>query len=308
MFNYKRYLPLYVANGNPSADTIRHYEDEIDNYINWLEGNAYDWKEVTELDARQYIRYMIMHNYSDASISLKLTAAKTFYNVAVATGNADNNPFTELKAKAPVYDDADFFFLTTEEIREICLPMINSPSRITARNLAMFMLMAVEGLRTVEVHRMNDTDYNKRTKSLLIHGKGHDGYIYPCEDTILVLRHYATLRGRNWRDEYGIPTFVSYSSNVEGRRISRNGIRWIINRILIAAGKKEDGEACHMLRHSCGTNLYAETKDLRLVQETLRQKSPDVAARYAHVQERIQNRATGRISPFGGTVHGEAQT
>ena len=80
-------------------------------------------------------------------------------------------------------------------------------------------------------------------------------------------------------------------------RITRVGIRYVINKALTNAGLKQPGYACHLFRHSCGTNLYQETKDLRVVQETLRQRSPKVTAKYAHVHERMENRVTRGITP-----------
>ena len=55
------------------------------------------------------------------------------------------------------------------------------------------------------------------------------------------------------------------------------------------------------------TYLYQETKDLRVVQETLRQRSPKVTAKYAHVHDRMEKRYTGGISP-GMNVEGMQQT
>ena len=75
-----------------------------------------------------------------------------------------------------------------------------------------------------------------------------------------------------------------------------DGLR-VMNEALKLAGLKKAGASCHVLRHSCGTNLYANTKDLRLVQETLRQRNPAIAARYAHVQDRLTNRRTANITP-----------
>lgn len=56
------------------------------------------------------------------------------------------------------------------------------------------------------------------------------------------------------------------------------------------------GLSCHVFRHSCGTNLYAETKDLRLVQDTLRHRDPKVTARYAHLTGRLEHRSTSVIA------------
>lgn len=41
--------------------------------------------------------------------------------------------------------------------------------------------------------------------------------------------------------------------------------------------------------------LYAETKDLKVVKETLRHKSTQMASRYAHLQSRMENRYTKNI-------------
>lgn len=299
MFDYKKYLPAYISRGNPSEDTIRHYHTEIDNYLEWCSGCGYEaLHDVDEFIARQYMRYLIEGGYAEASVNLKLAAVRAFYTVAIAVREIAENPFADIKTKQAAYDDADFVYLTPEEIKEICTSIIGTKRYVDARNLAIIMLMAVEGLRVVEIHRMNDADLNDKTKSILVHGKGHDGFIYPCKATLSALENYKRQRPAQFRDNSGAPTFVSFGKQNFGQRITRGGVRWAINNILEAHGKKPEGKSCHILRHSCGTNLYAATKDLRLVQETLRQKDPATTARYAHVVERIESRATAQISPF----------
>lgn len=303
MFDYKSKLPMFIAGGAPSDDTLKHYNAEIDNFLNWCKGNAYPPLNLTEEDALQYLQYLNAKNYAPASINLKLAAAKTFYHVAQKLHYIQNNPFAEVKSKKPSYDDADFDFLTVEELSDICQNILERQDISAKRDLSIVMLMSVEGLRTVEIHRMNEQDINWNNKSILIHGKGRDSYIYPCQDTLNVLKSYLDERPPAVGDELGKPVFVGFSKSFYACRISRNGIRWAINHILTLAGKKRDGASCHMLRHSCGTNLYEETKDLRLVQETLRQKSPQIAARYAHVSKRREERKTAKISPLGGGLN-----
>lgn len=298
MFDYKKILPAFIAGGNPADDTLNKYQYEIDNWLTWCSDNDFDPLKITEYDARLYLRYLTNRRYADASIALKVSAVKMFYYVTTKLKLVETNPFADIKTKAPTYDDADFDFLKPSELKEICDSLRSSTDPVSARNLAIVMLMAVEGLRTVEVHRMSDEDFKERTNSILIHGKGRDAYIYPCEDTLNIIERYRSVRPEPIADGAGTPTFVGLARKFYGHRITRNGIRWAINGILTAANKKKSGEACHMLRHTCGTNLYAATKDLRLVQETLRQKNPSVTARYAHVSERITDRKTSTISPF----------
>lgn len=303
MYDIEKYLPQFVANGRPSEDTMRHYTTEINNYLKWLSDNAYDAQSVTEDDAKDYVTYLINMGYSDASIKLKVTVLKMFYFAAIKLKVTTKNPFENIKPKPPVYDDSDFDYLTVEELKRIvhALNDFNDSANVSnRRDIAIIMLMAVEGLRTVEIHRMNDCDIDFTKSRILIHGKNREEYIYPCYDTLKALIKYLDVKAEILdRPSKGkLPTFISLSKKYFGNRITRNGIRWSINKALSLIDRKTDGNSCHMLRHSCGTNLYAATKDLRLVQETLRQKSPEMAARYAHVNERMNDRKTGLISPF----------
>lgn len=295
----KRELPLYIAGGAPSEDTLRHYNTEIDNFLKWCNSNAYDpLKDIDDREAYQYLHFLNTQKYSQSSISLKIAAAKTFYFVAHKLKLFGDNPFEDVKPKKTTTDDTDFHFYTNEEIKTIFDYVLNRNDAATNRDLAIIMLMAVEGLRTVEVHRMSDNDIDWKNNRILIHGKGKASYIYPCADTLNLLKKYMDNRPSPIDDELGTPTFIGYSKKFFGERISRNGLRFTVNNILSAVGMKQKGDSCHVLRHSCGTNLYNETKDLRLVQETLRHSDPNTTARYTHILDRLEDRETKKISPL----------
>ena len=157
--------------------------------------------------------------------------------------------------------------------------------------------MGVEGLRVVEVMRLSDEDIDWQRGRIEIRGKGHAGIIYPCEETFQLLKAYIEERGPVPPENRLTPTVISCARNNAQGRITRVGIRYVINKALTDAGLKQPGYACHLFRHSCGTNLYQETKDLRVVQETLRQRSPKVTAKYAHVHDRMERRYTRGITP-----------
>lgn len=296
----KQEMSMYIAGGTPSEDTLRHYNAEIDNFLKWCKSNAYaPLVDVGSREAFQYLKYLNTTKYSQASISIKISAAKTFYFVANKLEMfGDENPFEDVKPKKAGTDDTNFNYFDTSELSDMVNFIVKRNDGATARDLAIIMLMAVEGLRTVEVHRMSDEDFDWKLNRIMIHGKGKDSYIYPCADTLEVIKKYLDTRPQPVKDDEGTPTFIGYSKKFFGERISRNGLRFTVNEILKAVGKKSKGESCHALRHSCGTNLYAETKDLRLVQETLRHSSPDTTARYAHIVDRVEDRKTGRISPL----------
>ncbi len=291
-------LPLYIAKGNPSDDTIKAYREHITAFAAWCDVNKLDIFGLGEESALDYVRGLYNNRLSCNTVAIKLAAIKAFYSVAVRRGVALANPFDSIKARVSVHDDSEFNFYTLSELKQL-VSYIKSNSLDECnelRNLALIMLMGVEGLRGVEVCRLNEDDIDFGSGVVYVRGKGHDGYVYPCSDTLETLENYFASRPCV-SDDFGIPAFVTCRNNVNNR-LTRSGLRWIINNLLTGAGLKRKGSACHSLRHSCGTNLYLQTKDLRLVQETLRQKSPSVAARYAHIVERRANRSTLAISPL----------
>jgi integrase/recombinase XerC/integrase/recombinase XerD len=90
--------------------------------------------------------------------------------------------------------------------------------------------------------------------------------------------------------------FVSLSKgNKEMCRITRTGLSKWMDELLLKAGIVKKGRACHALRHTCGALLYQATRDVKVVQETLRHTSIGMAAKYSHVEDRGKARYTKAI-------------
>lgn len=166
------------------------------------------------------------------------------------------------------------------------------------RDRAMAALMTLEGLRRIEICRANVEDIEETDTGvrILVHGKGKDGYIYPREDTVACIQNYLIQRGPVQSDKDGEPIFVSLSKGDKVRgRITRIGLSKWIDTMLTKAGITKKGRGCHALRHTCGALLYQATRDVKVVQETLRHASIAMAAKYSHVQERGKARYTQQI-------------
>lgn len=89
------------------------------------------------------------------------------------------------------------------------------------------------------------------------------------------------------------PLFISLSNRFAGQRLSRRGIRYIVDGYLNDASlKKIDfslSRSCHSLRHTAGTLGLAGGASLRQVQELLGHSDPKTTAIYAHVLERHES-------------------
>ena len=297
--HFYEYLPRYIAGGAPTADTRDTYELAIRLFLHWcMEQNLHPLSDVHDYQIRIYMEEMRARGYSAATLMIKGAAIRAFYKVAQRLSFIAENPCADLQLRNPQHLDEDYKYLTVDQIKEICESLAADKNALRRlRNLLIVYLMGVEGLRVVEVMRLSDEDIDWQRGRIEIRGKGHAGIIYPCEETFQLLKAYIEERGPVPPENRLTPTVISCAHNNPQGRITRVGIRYVINKALTEAGLKQPGYACHLFRHSCGTNLYQETKDLRVVQETLRQRSPKVTAKYAHVHDRMERRYTRGITP-----------
>lgn len=292
--HYRELIVRYISDGNPSEDSKRSYFSAIDGFLIWCSAVGMPPMSIEEQHIFYYRSMLIAQNYKPATIKFKLNAVRRFYFVAQKYRLIEINPAKDVKAKK----DPDALlpinkYLTAEQLQTL-VDSFDETAAEALRTKTIVYLMAIEGLRTVEVHRMNFEDINFASQAIYIRGKGHNDFIYPTPDTMKYLSHYLNSR-EALADELGTPVFVSTSNNSRGRRLSRQAIRSDIDKALANAGFKAAGNSCHMLRHTCGTLLYAETLDLQVVKNVLRHRSVEMTSKYSHIQDPSARRYTGII-------------
>ena len=294
------WFKLDVANGDAREDTIKTYLSQVRLWFRWCEGQGLAPASANADDLKRYRSSLVDRGARHATISLKLTTIRRFYQGAVDRKLLPGNPADGIKAPRDRSAYEKTKHLSAGEA-ELLFRAIPDNGLRSMRDRAMLMLMTVEGLRRVEIVRMNVRDLvqlsDPAEAKILVHGKGKDSYIYPREDTISMVGDYLEARGKMQADGEGEePLFASIDKgNTPRRRLSRIGLNGIVDKYLSTIGVKREGMSCHTLRHTCGHLVYRETKDLRVVQEVLRHSSPATAAKYSDVDSKM-NRHTKHIS------------
>lgn len=303
--HYAEFIPRVIAKGNPSEDTMRHYCNQIDFFIRWCLSKKCHPLAIHEYQIILYREFLIQRQYKADSIQVMLAAVRAFFAAAKKLELIKTNPAAGVEVPAGnSFNEHLLYSYSPQQMNEIIHVFDQDEEPFTRyRNKLILYLMGVEGLRNIEIHRACRQDINWEAKALMVRGKGAKGRmepIYPCEETFTLLEKYLQAIPAEQavkKDGVLTPLILSSSNRNFMGRISRNGIRSIMNKALIACNLKKAGYACHVFRHSCGTNLYQETKDLRLVQEYLRHRDPKVTARYAHVADRLDKRYTSKLVP-----------
>ncbi len=128
------------------------------------------------------------------------------------------------------------------------------------RDRAIVALMALHGLRRVEVCRLSLADLIEEKEGLLslrVWGKGDKIRIVPTrQDTTELLRRYLSALKRAGiepiPDDFGVPLFCSLRKG-KGKRLTLQQINNIVDEAIRQAGWKRKGLSCHSLRHAFGT-------------------------------------------------------
>lgn len=136
------------------------------------------------------------------------------------------------------------------------------------------ILAAFMGLRAVEVAGMRREDVVEHGGRLFLDGvgKGHKPFRLPVPDDVAaVLRpHLVGPPGPLWWTAYGrLPSRPRDVSRQTGTFFRRLGMPYGI----------------HQMRHSFGSRLYAQTRDLLLVQSAMRHESPTTTRGYVETVE-----------------------
>ena len=294
--NFETIILPFIADGNPSEDTIAAYYSSIRNFIYWCESNDINPLNVTENHMIVYRSNLVEREYAPSAIAANFAALRRFFFAAVKLGIISTNPMDDIKAPRNKNSSLDDIPYIPAGKLEYLFHLMTLDSEKNLRDKVIIALMAIEGLRTVEIHRMNEEDIDQDRKVIYIRGKGKNALIYLRTDTFELLRKYLQYKDRkkiNYAENEELtPVFTSLSNNERGHRMNRRSIRRAIDSWLVKAGLKDKNKSGHMLRHTCATLLYKETRDLKAVQETLRHSSINISSKYAHLVDREDNRYT----------------
>ncbi len=135
-------------------------------------------------------------------------------------------------------------------------------------------------------------------------GKGNDRLFYRRSDVGEAVVRYLDQRGDVPPDERGVPLITAVGNRAGGERLSRRGLRKIVDAYLSKLGLKRPGVSNPALRHTGATLGYKYTHDLRAVQDLLGHPDPRITARYARVVDKgAQQPSRGTPANSRASVH-----
>lgn len=255
-------------------------------------------KELTTIepiDIMRFLTKMRQRGAGDAARNRYLSSIRTFFTALVELQIVVHNPSVTVK-KSKVEKNPVPTFLS-EELLSVFLQSIEGKYQI--RNVAMFLLMSYAGLRVSELHRLNMSDFNRGTNSLMVLGKGRKWRVIPLPHEIVQVLERALVERVEARSAAEQPFFVSQF----GRRISIRMIQTVAEKhfgqlkgqYMELQGKSFSS---HKLRHTFATMQVLAGTDIRTLQELLGHASIQTTQIYTHVGDKQKQEAMNRVSAF----------
>jgi integrase/recombinase XerD len=294
---FAEFLDVDVSAGDAASDTLQTYRRQLQQFIAWCDDNLLHPAEVTKEDLKKYRRWMIdKQKYKPATIALKLAVVRRFYQAAVEKGLIAFNPAAGVKPPREKRDPAEkITYLERGEVEQLLQSIPEDGSLKAARDRSILAIMALEGTRTIELHRASIKDLVRQGGNLGIRVEGKRSIrVVPLTPEIAkVLIFYLRLRettGDVLKPDR--PLFIAVGNRSGGNRLSRRGIRLIVDFYLNNTSLKyTQGRtiSAHSLRHTAGTLALRNGAELRQVQDLLGHADPRTTCIYAHIGDRWEN-------------------
>jgi integrase/recombinase XerD len=301
---FTNFLQFDIGSGGASAETIRTYWCEVRFYLLWCQTNQLQPLAATREQIKIYRHHLLQKKYKPATISLKLVAVARMYDAAIEYGLLFHNPVWGIKPPKQRGDPADrITYLNAAEAQALIqAPLANSTALKILRDQLLLGMMTLEGVRTMEMHSADIGDIVRTPAGvgLTVSSKRQQRIVPLIPELVDLLDRYLLVRKQA---KYSIaarsPLLINlhYRSRLTQQqpidyRLSRRGIRYIVDRYLSALNLKHgDGRtlSAHSLRHTAGTLAIQNGASLRQVQELLGHADPKTTAIYTHVGDRWVN-------------------
>ena len=271
------YLDYLKYQKNYSDYTISNYKHDIIEYLEYLNSESLEFKNIEYSDIRFFLMYLKdTKNDDNTSINRKLSSLRGFYKYLANEGIVKTNVFSLVNGpkrskKLPSY----FEYNELEELFNV--PDTRTP--LGQRDSLILEMLYATGVRVGELVNIKVGDIDLGRRNIIILGKGNKErfvtYGEYCED---ILKTYLNTGRVSLNVKQSDYLFL----NNNGGQLTDRGVRFILDK-LIQKTSLNKNISPHMIRHSFATHLLNEGCDLLTVQKLLGHESIKATQIYTHV-------------------------
>lgn len=271
------YLDYLCYEKNYSNNTIINYNDDICEYLDYIDSEGLDFRNILYSDIRFYLMYLKdTKKDNNSSIDRKLSAIRGFYKYLANNKVVKNNVFSLVSGPKKSKRLPRFFeYNELEELFDAC----DLGTSLGQRDRLLLEMLYATGVRVSELVNIKVSDIDEDGHSILVLGKGNkERYVTYGDYCSEILDLYLSDGYLKLNTNKSCYLFL----NNNGGNLTDRGVRYILDRIIKHTSIQKNISP-HMIRHSFATHLLNEGCDIKTVQELLGHESLESTQIYTHV-------------------------
>ena len=288
----KQYLEMCEYERNLSADTLKAYRIDLQQFSEFTEG---EWADRDLLNG--YIKHL-NQNFLPRSVRRKLASVRAFYHELEYSGMLEENPFYKLhiRIQSPKQLPRTIPGHLVRSLLQSAYDAYSPGKREVLRDILVLELLFSTGLRVSELCGLSTETFliGESELRLLVNGKGWK------ERMIQITTPELVQVAQVYCDEFAaeIRDCGAILVNRLGREISTQSIRRIVQKYLKKVGSTYHVTP-HMFRHTFATSLLEAGMDIRYIQSLLGHSSISTTQIYTHVTAYQQTALLAEKHPRG---------
>ena len=291
------FLQVDVAQGDATEDTLKAYHREVKYWCEWCQQHGIAPERAQRRHVEGYREDLKKRGMGVSTRSHKLSIVRRFYESALKHKLLDVNPAQRVRGGKDMTPPEEKMHAFTHDALVDLLNRVPQNTLSGQRDRAIVGLMAIHGLRRVEVHRLNHSDLQIEGDNacLVVTGKANKvRRVYLRPDTFASIMAYT--RGKTAVD---LPTegalFLAHGNRARGQRLSRRGINLVVDLYLSETSLKRAGVSCQALRHTFGTLAVEGGAGVNDLREAMGHSDIETTGMYVRAVERKKNNPSNFI-------------
>lgn len=271
-----RFLRYLGVERQLSPITLTNYQRQLDALIALAdEAGLKSWQQCDAAQVRSFAVRSRRAGLGPASLALRLSALRSFFDWMVSQGELAANPAKGIAApKIPRHLPKN---IDVDDVNRLLDIDLNDP--LAVRDRAMLEVMYGAGLRLSELVNLDikHLDLDLESGEVWVMGKGSKERRLPIgRNAVAWIEHWLDLRGLFGTDDDAL--FLSkLGKRISARNVQKRFAEWGIKQGLNSHVHP------HKLRHSFATHMLESSGDLRGVQELLGHANLSTTQIYTHL-------------------------
>ena len=269
-----RFLRYLGVERQLSPITLTNYQRQLDALIALAdEAGLKSWQQCDAAQVRSFAARSRRAGLGPASLALRLSALRSFFDWMVSQGELAANPAKGIAApKIPRHLPKN---IDVDDVNRLLDIDLNDP--LAVRDRAMLEVMYGAGLRLSELVNLDIKHLDLESGEVWVMGKGSKERRLPIgRNAVAWIEHWLDLRGLFGTDDDAL--FLSkLGKRISARNVQKRFAEWGIKQGLNSHVHP------HKLRHSFATHMLESSGDLRGVQELLGHANLSTTQSYTHL-------------------------